>query len=153
MTQGVSIMEKILKSKITKSIGIVLAFLGMAILSSFTTRSSLEEQFADFTEMQFEKSVQRVMDKTVTPQLSTLIISVDRIETKVDAQGMAIVSEIIRQIEKNYEKYQKGDFADISETNLKYVSDNWILVPEEKRTDILKKEYAVIIDYYVKIKK
>lgn len=153
MEKVVEKMAKFFGSPIAKWVGIILSFFAMGILSSFTTRVNVEDQLRQFTAQQFEKSVQNVVDTTITPRLKTQEETLARLEQSVSFLGDQAEATIISQIERDYEQYQKGNFSNISDSKLKYDAENWCNVSDKKKTDILKREFSILMDYYARIKK
>jgi hypothetical protein len=151
--KAVEKMAKFFGSPVVKWVGVVLAFFGMGVLSSFTTKVNIQDQFTQFTSEQYEKSIQAVVDKSVTPQLKEQSQILSRLETKITFLSEQTEGTIIRQIERDYEQYQKGNYNNISETNLKYEAENWVNISDDRKNAILEREYTVLMDYYARIKK
>ena len=152
MNKGVyEIMKKFLSNPIAKAIGMCLVLFCTIVFTSFTTQKTAGEQVAQFAQFQFKTAVREVIAEEVMPKLIENAVAIDRLDCMIDQQMQAIYDETVRQIEKTYEKYQKGE-RDFTKVNFDAISKTWRALPDERKTDTLKSKYSILMAYYPNLK-
>jgi chromosomal replication initiation ATPase DnaA len=144
-------MAKILSSPIAKAVGMVIVLICTILFTSFTTQKTAGEQVAQFAQYQFKNAVREVIAEEVMPKLIENAEAIERLDCMVDQQMQSIYDETIRQIEKTYEKYQKGE-RDFTKVNFDAIAKTWKALPDERKSDTLKSKYEILMEYYPKLK-
>lgn len=148
LKEGLEEMSKLIANPIVRLAAFIVFVAGVFIFCSFTFQKSASDQLADYAHYQFKQSIREVLAEEVTPALKQNGEAIARLEVKTDALVQGTYDEIIRQVEKTYEKYKKGDYGDFTKTNFDALSKNWKMLPDEKKTDALKMKYDALMKYY-----
>jgi len=134
-----------LNSPLAKFLGVILAVLGIAVYSSWTTKKNITDSIQDYSRYAFKESVIAAINETGLPE-----------QSKENNQMLKILvednyQETIKQVNKDYEKIGKGDLGDLTKTNLDRLATTWKQLPDEYKTDTLKTKYDYVMSFYSKI--
>jgi hypothetical protein len=148
----------VLKSKMAKIVYGCIIFVVCMILSSFTavkmsTKSEKSVKIA--TDIVGQLSDQYLAPKfdSINVQLEGIRTDVSYIKDEQKKQADKSYHELVRLIDKQYEKIQKNDKFDIKTVDLSEIDEDWPELPDKYKTELVKKEYSLAMDYYFSIKK
>jgi len=144
-------MNKFLNNPIARIVSMFVVIVMTILLTSAATNKTATEQISDFARYQFKTSIREVLNEEVMPALQENSEAIKRLDTMVDMQMQSIYDETVRQIEKTYEKYQKGD-RDFTKVNFDAMAKTWKALPEERKTDSLCVKYKTLMAYYPNLK-
>lgn len=144
-------MSKFLASPITKFLTMCGVIIISVLLTSFTTNKSATDQISEFANYQFKNAIREVLAEDVMPRLEENADAIKRLDCMVETQMQSIYDETIRQVEKTYEKYQKGE-REFAKVNFDAIAKTWKALPENRKTDALRVKYETLMAYYPKLK-
>jgi hypothetical protein len=152
MEKVVNKMAKFLASPISKAVGGIVLVIGTMLFTSFTTSKSVTDGLKDYYTFQSKQAIREVLNEEVIPQLKTQGEAIARLEKTTDALVCGTYDGYVKDINKYYEKYQKGDSADFTKTNFDAMSGWWKKLPEDRKTDALRMKYEMLMAYYPNLK-
>ena len=141
-------MGNVFKSNFAKLIASVLAVLLAMLFTSFTTQLSIKDQLYD----SYKQSIREVIKEEIIPVLEQQGEAIERVEKKADSLLSGTYDDMVRNITKYYEKYSKGDYGDLTKTNIEAMTGWWKQLPDDRKTDALKIKYDTLISYYPDLK-
>lgn len=151
MEKVVDQMSKFLASPVSRFFGSCIVIVIAVLFTSFTTNKSATDQISEFANFQFKTAIREVLAEEVTPKLNENAQAIARLDEMVDMQMQSIYDETVRQIEKTYEKYQKGE-RDFTKVNFDAIAKTWKALPDERKTDALCVKYTTLMAYYPNLK-
>ena len=145
-------VDELMKNQIVKLCSVIVTVLSVAIFSSFATQKSIMESVNNYAQYNFKESVRAVLNEDVLPRLQENAIAIDDLKNTTSALADGVYNGYVKDINKYYEKYQKGDYGDLTKTNFEAMAGWWKVLPDSKKTDALIFKYNALMSYYPNLK-
>lgn len=141
-----------MKNPLVKVFAGIITVIAVALFSSFATQKSVTDSLKDYAQYNFKESIRAVLKEEVIPQLQTNAAAIDSLKKTTDALADGVYNGYVKDINKYYEKLQKGDVQDFTRTNFDAMTGWWKVLPDDKKTDALAFKYNTLMAYYPNLK-
>jgi hypothetical protein len=152
MDKVVEAMSQFVDNPLVKLIGSVVIIAILMMFSSFTAQNvmskNVKDQLADYVAYQNKKVIVEALNETVMPTLNKQGEAIARLEVTTNTLVEDKYDSYVKDINKYYEKYKKGDTEDFTKTNFDAMTGWWMCLPATRKTDALKVKYDALMSYY-----
>jgi hypothetical protein len=152
MDKVVAAMSKFIDNPLVKLVGSMVIIAILMMFSSFTAQNvmskNVKDQLADYIAYQNKQVIVNALNETVMPTLTANGEAIARLEKTTNTLVEDKYNVYIKDINKYYEKYKKGDVGDFTKVNFEAMTGWWLCLPDSKKTDALRVKYDALMAYY-----
>ena len=151
-------MKKIISNPIFTFVAIVLSIMATGMFTSASSGADYKKAIIEFVEKTNTEAIKSVINEVITPRLDSIddnMMSIDKrvgnLEKGVNTLNEGTWQDHVKDINKYYEKYKKGDIQDFTKTNFEAMTGWWKDLADRYKDDALINRYNILVEYYSKI--